>query len=179
MDIDTIGYYHDLGPADVLISQETFILADFELGKFKPIDIPSQTPWEDTDGDYLAQERVNGSFVEQNVGRAINIWAFGCLMIEVIIYMKRGAASLKEFRKLRLSGRSPGWVDSCFYDKDGSLNSVVLQWVDSLTHGLLHPGPVLILTNLARKALKRDTEDRPKSKIFVRILPKLAWKLIL
>ena len=162
LDIDAIGYHHDLRPANVLISQETFILADFGLGKIKPIDAPSQTPWEDTDGDYLAPECVNGSFVEQKVGRAIDVWAFGCLMIEVIIYMKRGAASLKEFRKLRMSGRSRGWEDSCFHDKDGSLKSVVVQWLDSLTHGLLHPGPVLILANLARKALKRETEDRPK-----------------
>lgn len=43
LDIDAIDYHHDLRPANVLISQDTFILADFELGKIKSRDAPSQT----------------------------------------------------------------------------------------------------------------------------------------
>lgn len=163
LDIDAIGYHHDLRPANVLISQETFILADFGLGKFKPTNAPSQTLWKVGEGDYLAPECMDESFVHQNVGRAIDVWAFGCLTIEVIIYMKRGAASLKDFRKQRMSpNRSERWEDSCFHDKNGNPKSVVLQWLDSLTHGLLHPGPVKILANISRKALKRTPEDRPK-----------------
>ena len=63
----------------------------------------------------------------------------------------------------RLSpSRSERWEDSCFHDKDGVLKTVVLQWLDSLTYGLLHPGPVEMLANVSRKALKREPKDRPK-----------------
>lgn len=106
---------------------------------------------------------MNENHIHQSVGRAIDVWAFGCLMIEIIIYMVRGAASLKEFRKLRMSpGRCEHWEDSCFYDTDGRLKFIVLQWLDSITHGLLHSDPVRMLVNVSRKALKRKPEDRSK-----------------
>ena len=162
LDIDAIGYHHDLRPTNVLISQETFILADFGLSKFKSTDALSQTPWKLGGGDYSAPECMDEKFAEQDVGRAFDIWAFGCLTIEVIIYMQRGAASLKEFREQRNSpGRSDRWEDSCFHDKDGNPKLVVDQWLDSLIQGLLHPGPVSILANLSRKALKSDPKNRP------------------
>ena len=162
LDIDAIGYHHDIRPANVLISQDTFILADFGLGKFKPTNVPSQTPWKTGEGDYLAPECMDESFSPQNVGRAIDVWAFGCLMVEVVIYMKRGAVSLQEFREQRLSPSwSERWQDSCFHDKNGNPKSVVLQWLDSLTNGLLHPGLVKTLANLSRKTLKRTPKDRP------------------
>ena len=163
LDINAIGYHHDLRPANVLISEETFILADFGLGNFKSADASSQTLWKVGEGDYLAPECMDKNHVHQNVGRAVDIWAFGCLMIEVVIYMEKGAASLKEFRKLRMSpSRCEGWEDSCFYDNDGRLKSIVLQWLDSVTHDLLRPSPVHMLVNVSRKALKRKPEDRSK-----------------
>ena len=162
LDIDAIGYHHDLRPANVLVSQETFVLADFGLGKFKPKDIPSQTQWKIGEGDYLAPECMDERFVHQKVGRAIDVWAFGCLAIEVIIYMEQGAASLKEFRKLRMSpSRSERWEDSCFHDKNGSPKLVVLQWLESLTRDRLRPGPVSMLADVSKRVLKREPEDRP------------------
>ncbi|KAL9100714.1 MAG: hypothetical protein Q9163_003940 [Psora crenata] len=163
LDIDAIGYHHDLRPDNVLISQDTFILADFGLGKFKSRDASSQTQWKTGTGDYLAPERMDESFVHQNVGRAFDVWAFGCLMIEVIIYMKEGVESLNKFREQRMSPtRDKKWEDSCFYGEDGSLKSVVIQWLDLLTHGRLRPGPVKMLANVSRKTLKTKPEDRPK-----------------
>ena len=43
LDIDAIGYHHDLRPANVLISQDTFILADFGLEKIKSKNASFQT----------------------------------------------------------------------------------------------------------------------------------------
>ena len=162
LDIDAIGYHHDLRPTNVLISEDTFILADFGLSKFKSTDTLSQTPWKFGGGDYSAPECMDENFAEQSVGRAFDIWAFSCLAVEVIIYMQRGAASLKAFREQRHSpGRNERWEDSCFHDKDGNPKIVSVQWLDSLVHGLLHPGPLSILTNLSRKMLRRDPKNRP------------------
>lgn len=118
----------------MLISPEMFILADFGLGKLKPADISSQTPWKMGQGDYLAPECMDDNFNRQEVGRAIDVWAFGCLTIEVITYMKMGVAGLKEFRKSRLSqGRIQNWKESCFHDVDGSVKPAVQECLDALT----------------------------------------------
>ncbi|KAI4169214.1 MAG: hypothetical protein LQ343_005876 [Gyalolechia ehrenbergii] len=163
LDIDAIGYHHDLRPSNVLVSQDTFVLADFGLGKFKSSVASSKTQWQIGEGDYLAPERMDKHFVHQNVGRAFDVWAFGCLMIEVIIYMEKGEAGLNEFRQQRMSPtQSNNWEDSCFYEIGGSLKSIVRQWLKKLTHGLLRPGPVKMLADVSRKALKSKPEDRPK-----------------
>ena len=177
VDINAIGYHHDLRPANVLISEETFILADFGLGNFKSANDSSQTLWKVGEGDYLAPECMNKNHVHQKVGRAVDVWAFGCLMIEVVIYMKKGAASLKDFRKLRMSpGRCEGWEDSCFYDTDGRLKSVVLEWLDSVTYDLLHSSPVHMLVNVSKKALKRRPEDRSKMEDICAHLTRISLK---
>ena len=163
LDIDAIGSYHDLRPSNVLISRDTFILADFGLGNIKSSDAASQTQWKLGGGDYSAPECMGDGFFQQDVGRAIGLWAFGCLMIEVIIYMELGAAKLQGFREKRMSEtRFERSEDSSFHDKDGCLKSIVVEWLDSLTRSLLHPGPLRLLIQASKKALKTNPEDRPK-----------------
>lgn len=79
IDFDGLGYHHDLRPANVLVSSETFILTDFGLSKFKPADLPSQSQWKVGIGDYLAPECMDENFAHQNVGRSIDVWAFACM----------------------------------------------------------------------------------------------------
>lgn len=81
LNIDVIDYYYDFQPANVLISQDTFILADFGIEKIKSKYASFQTQWKVEEGDYLALERINKNFVHQNVDRVFDVWAFGCLMI--------------------------------------------------------------------------------------------------
>lgn len=161
--MDAIGYHHDLRPDNVLVSPETFVLADFGLGKFKPVEASSQTQWKTGGGDYLAPECSNENFDKQVVGRAIDIWAFGCLIIEIIVYLENGATGLKEFRKRRISpSRYEHWDDSSFYGIDGSLKSLVSEWLDLLIKDRSRPGPIKMLAYVSRKALKKLPQDRPK-----------------
>ena len=163
VDFDAIGYHHDLRPANVLVSSETFILADFGLGKFKPADLPSQTRWKAGIGDYLAPECMDENFLHQDVGRAIDVWAFGCLVIEVITYMEEGVSSLELFRQSRLSqGRHAQWSDRYFFNGDAIIKPEVQNWLTRLTKGALTASPLAMLGRLAGKALKRDPQDRPK-----------------
>ena len=87
VDYDAIGYHHDLRPANVLVDNHTFILADFGRGKLKSTEISSQTKWKIGHGDYIAPECEDEDFVHQQVGCAIDIGVFGCLALEVIIYI--------------------------------------------------------------------------------------------
>ena len=163
LDLDAIGYHHDLRPANVLISQETFVLADFGLGKFKSKDSSSQTQWKVGHGDYLAPECMDESFAHQKVGRAIDVWAFGCLVIEVATYLERGAEGLEAFRKLRMSrSRHDLWEESCFYANDGSVKTAVQEWLAYLTSGNSLAIPTLMLINISGKMLKKEPKDRPE-----------------
>lgn len=163
LDIDMIGYHHDLRPANVLISQETFILADFGLGRFKLEGTLSQTPWKAGVGDYLAPECMDEGFNPQDVGRAIDVWAFGCLMIEVATYMDKDVAGLKAFRESRLGGGPCNrWEESRFSDGEKNLKSAVQQWLAAMTNDILLAAPIASLVNLSRKAMKMNPKERPK-----------------
>lgn len=163
VDFVAIGYHHDIRPVNVLITSETFILADFGLSKLKSIDVSSQTPWKKGHGDYLAPECMNADFSHQDVGRPIDVWAFGCIIIEVVIYMKMGAAGLKKFRESRLSpGRYQNWKESCFHDIDGSIKPVVQEYLDTLTVHALPEAPIVSLIQLSKAALGKEPEQRPK-----------------
>src|SRR5277367_22303 len=107
LDFDAIGYHYDCRPANILVSKSTLILADFGLGKLKPAEAGSDTPWKQGAGDYFAPECMDASFAHQRVGRAIDVWAFGCLMVEVMTYMERGPEGLQKFRESRLGELRP------------------------------------------------------------------------
>ncbi|KAL8678041.1 MAG: hypothetical protein Q9186_005572 [Xanthomendoza sp. 1 TL-2023] len=161
LDLDAIGYHHDLRPVNILVDQHTFVLADFGLGKIKSEDSPSQTQWKVGNGDYLAPECMGENFAHQEVGRAIDVWAFACLVIEVVTYIKRGAAGLEEFRALRMSqSRHSRWEESCFYDEDGHVKTAVQEWLTLLTVDDSLETPTALLIDLSGQALRKEPKDR-------------------
>ncbi|GAB1317158.1 Protein kinase domain-containing protein [Madurella fahalii] len=127
------GYHHDLHPANILVSRGTFILADFGLGRLKPVDEPSKTTWRAGAGDYIAPECMDEDFDHQNVGRSIDVWAFSCLLAEVLTFMHQGRDGLHEFRELRLL-HSPdaSWRTSHFYGVDGEMRRCVREHLELL-----------------------------------------------
>lgn len=158
IEFDAIGYHHDLRPANILVSRESFVLADFGLGNLKPANEPSQTNWKAGTGDYLAPECMDEDFHHQDVGRSIDVWAFACLMAEVLTFAQRRKSGLGDFRELRLS-ESPdqSWRNSCFHGKDGNFRPCVRPWLRSLEAD----GSCRAFTQLILKALTRDPAQRP------------------
>jgi serine/threonine protein kinase len=158
LEFEAIGYHHDLRPANILVGQETFVLADFGLGKLKPANEVSETAWKAGAGDYLAPECMNENFDHQNVGRSIDVWAFACLMAEVLVFTLQGRLGLIQFREARLH-ESPDsqWTNSYFYGQSGDSRPSVRQWLKVLQrHGCLQGCAQLIL-----EALVKDPEKRP------------------
>ena len=128
-----LGYHHDFRPSNVLISHDSFILADFGLGEIKSELENSQTPWKMGTGDYLAPETMDPStFAHQSVGRSIDVWAFGCLIAEVVSYMERGHRGVRHFRTLRESEMRPRWVSTYFFTSDGGLKESVQRWLEEM-----------------------------------------------
>ncbi|KAF2259195.1 kinase-like protein [Lojkania enalia] len=163
IDFEAFGYHHDLRPANILVNQETFVLADFGLGKLKPTEEPSTTVWKSGAGDYLAPECMDQNFVHQQVGRSIDVWAFGCLMADTATYIYKGSDGLHEFRDSRLSaGPQSNWMNSYFFDLQGNPKSKVKQWLNFLTVDDPLRAVNKPLYNLILRALTGPSHKRPR-----------------
>ena len=163
VDFHAIGYHHDLRPPNVLVRADMFVLADFGLGTLKGAEELSHTPYKSINGDYIAPECTDMQEIPQTVNRAIDVWAFGCLMAEVITYMLKGARGVEEFRRKRLTpGRFPQWKDASFYQPDGAVKQEVIGWMGSLRRE--HPPQHLIpqLIKISLDALQPNPLIRPK-----------------
>lgn len=159
-----IGYHHDIRPPNVLVSHDNFILADFGLGRLKDGETLSLTPYKPIGGDYIAPECTDMEENAQIVNRAIDVWAFGCLILEVVTYLLKGASGIKEFRGTRLTpGRLSGWKDSGFYEPQahGGVKQEVKGWVGELTRDSSATNTETYLLNLGLDALHADPESRP------------------
>jgi serine/threonine protein kinase len=156
---DAIGYHKDFRPANILVSKDSFILADFGLGQFKPTPVESETVWKKGIGDYIAPECRDIAFNPQAVGRAIDVWAFGCLVTEVITYMQQGPEGIRRFRELRREELIPGWILRCFHDATCQLKATVRNWLNDLEQNSSE-SPKRIL-QVAIMALESNPKVRP------------------
>jgi len=176
LDFSAIGYHHDLRPANILVNKGTFILADFGMGRVKSEGEVSKTHWKAGIGDYLAPDCMDENFANQDVGRAVDVWAFGCLMAEVATFMYHGPEGLAKFRNSRASaGSFSNWYDSYFHDGHGNVKAAVKEWLNFLTSGdrlafLDKPFYELILSLLT------PANERPKIAHVCRQLAHLSLK---
>lgn len=162
IDFEAIGYHHDLRPPNVLVSSDTFILADFGLGSLKDAAALSHTPYKIISGDYIAPECTDMDETPQSVNRSIDVWAFRCLILEIVTYMTKGSDGIREFRKKRLTkGRLQQFKDAGFYQPDGKLKYEVLDWSEELKSFNRRGSSVNWLLQLSLHALQSDPQKRP------------------
>lgn len=133
VDLARIGYHHDIRPANILVTSHTFMLADFGLSKMKPSERGSQADWKIGGGDYIAPECRDENFREQAVGRAIDIWAFGCMIVDIATYMLRGARGVQDAMDNRSCVASPIWnVRNSYFWLNDSVRPQVACHLDEL-----------------------------------------------
>jgi len=172
-----IGYHHDLRPPNVLVSPDTFILTDFGLGRLKWEEALSHTPFKSVSGDYIAPECTNGNEEGQAVGRSVDVWALGCLIIEVVTYMLKGNEGLEVFRKKRLTpGRLERWQDSSFHQPSGHVKQEVLDWIGDLSRTNSEPDLVPQLIEISRQALTFESKERPNMDAIYQRLTRLSMQ---
>lgn len=161
INFEAIGYHHDIRPPNVLVGPDTFILADFGLGRLRQEDL-SHTPHKWTSGDYVAPESTDQQENPLTANRATDVWAFGCLIAEVITYMLAGAKGVKAFQMKRFTpGRLTGWKDASFYQPHGDVKQEVIDWMGELKRDNPHPDFVPRLVDLVLDVLQRDPQKRP------------------
>jgi len=124
LNLQMIGYHHDLKPKNILVSGNLFVLADFGISKLK-LGEDSRTMFRNGQGYYLAPEceNVQRGFEKGVITRASDIWSFGCIMLEVLVFMTGGAKALKGFRDSR-AFRDGSWETRTFF-RGKSVNEAV------------------------------------------------------
>ena len=128
VEISRIGYHHDLRPRNILVTPNTFLLADFGLSRLKIAEMNSRTTWRENMGDYIAPECMDQDFKPQEVGRSIDIWAFGGIIFDVAWYREQGSNGVKSARSAR---QGPGdrnkWDNQCFFLDNEVKRNVILS----------------------------------------------------
>ncbi len=98
----------------------------------------------------------------QHINRAIDVWALGCLIAEVITFMRGGVDGVKEFERRRLTpGRLPRWQDASFYQPNGDVKREVLDWMEVLKRDSAQPDMIPLLIDVSLQALQTDPRSRP------------------
>ena len=103
LDFNRIGFYHDLRPRNILVSQTSLILAHFGLSTFKEPSQDSATPFWNGMDDYLAPEceDYESNFHDLIIRRSSDIWPFGYIITEITTYMAHEKNAVKEFKNKR------------------------------------------------------------------------------
>lgn len=160
-DLALIGCHHDLKPGNILVSNKTFLLANFGLSTFKTPEQGSKTYFKKGIGYYFAPECEDPSqdFKKSAIYRSSDIWSLGCIIIDVLIFMLHGAARLDEFKSDR-KVTFGGWFTTYTFHYGSLPNPGVERWLSNLRlqteESALSP-----LIDLIEVMLKIDQAERP------------------
>lgn len=169
MYLTRFGYHHDIRPANILISEDKFILADFGLAYPKPhtTDAPPITTWDENIGHYIAPECMDEGMVPQKVGRSYDIWAFGCLLADLATFMEWGRDGVERFRRARETEtyHDLPWGNGYFFERVVSSGQVRLKvqvsdWFQSLIDTCKN-STTRSLAEVSRQMLDPDPSSRP------------------
>ncbi|KAI0535309.1 hypothetical protein GGR58DRAFT_529608 [Xylaria digitata] len=164
--IGAIDYPHGLRPPNVFVRADTFILVNFGPRHLKRAETLSRTRDELIGMDYSAPDCARMRSIPKPDNRAIDVWAFGCLMTEVITYILKEANGVDKVRRKREAREGfPRWDDVSFCQPGGAIKQDVIDWMEALRHG--NPSQDLIpqLIEISLDALQPDPYIRPSMNI--------------
>ncbi len=164
LDLSLSGCHHDLAPRNILIHGETFLLADFGLSSFRNTEEDSLTTFREVRGSYVAPECQrfrDGRVQTEKVGRASDIWSFGCILSEVLTYMVLGPKGVAEFREKRKVEVTTEIEWFRFHRGPDKPNPEVGLWLAELQE---NGEPYQVrMVDLIRKMLSMGPNERPRS----------------
>jgi serine/threonine protein kinase len=159
LNLKLIGCHHDLKPKNILVHGDTFLLADFGLTNFKQATESSKTQFKIGSGHYLAPECEDYENFEKGViGRSSDIWSLGCIISEVLTYMKKGAEGVEEFRRKR-EVKFRNFTTYAFHAGTSTPHEGVHTWLSELESQATRSERTLI--RLIRDMLAIEPKDRP------------------
>jgi len=165
-----IGCHRDLKPTNILVDDGRLLLADFGLSRLVEGQDSSSSIAPNTPGDFIAPEHEDKDFLRNPIGRPSDIWAFGCVMLMLLVFYQEGSEGLEKLKtKRRREG--PQHTHYCFHDYDKpnpGLEEIFSQLTldpSAFARGLLF---------LIKKMLVLDKKVRPKAVMVDTYLRSLA-----
>ena len=162
LDIRLTGYHHDLAPRNILVDGSSFLLADFGLSTFKDRTEKSSTSFKNNRGFYIAPEcqDLEGKLQTFRINQSSDIWSFGCILMEVFVYMKHGVQGVEEFEEAR-TYETPEFISRRYHNGPNRSSPAVVRWIEELgINALKHEKRLL---HLISTILSIKPQDRPKS----------------
>ena len=110
-----IGYHHDLALSNLLVFKELdvilqgfekiygrIVLSDFGLGKVRRLQEGSKTTNPKGQPNYMAPEgHKHHEGVDTYQNRKKDIWGFGCILLQIIVWLEGGTEALDMFELAR------------------------------------------------------------------------------
>lgn len=166
-----ITSHHDLKPSNVLVVGQDFKIADLGRSHLRPLDGGSETEGANGLGTYEYQPpeywQNNGSRAKVKHGRAFDIWAMGCMLIELatLIVHDWESGMLLNFRRERAENRSrdrPQLAESRKHEDSSFHNnwSVVENWIIGLRRHAAGSEMLEDTLDVAQEMLAQDPRSR-------------------
>ncbi|KAF2503365.1 kinase-like protein [Lophium mytilinum] len=183
------GYHHDLKPENLLLFvqiDETLdeplkgfeidfgriVMSDFGLGKFRTQLQGSATETIRGSEVYAAPE-AGAKSLQRKQARAYDIWSFGCIVLEFIVWLKDGPQGLSKFADTRsgpIDFHRPQVTTQGYYhygeNGKAQLRPKVLARIEQLKQHCTHQaakGPILSLLKIVERCLTINPDSRPKA----------------
>ena len=159
--IHLIGCHRDLKPANILVDDKRFLLADFGLSRIVDKQGTSSSTAPNIAGDFIAPEHEDKSrdFTRNMIGRASDIWAFGCVTLMLLVFLQDGRPGLDQLESKRRV-QWPQYAHHCFHDYDKP-NSGLEEPFQKLASS--QSASVRGLLYLVKKILVLEPNLRPKA----------------
>ncbi|KAK0992279.1 hypothetical protein LTS01_007969 [Friedmanniomyces endolithicus] len=124
------GHHDDLRPDNVLFDGSRLILADFGLSSLKASPENSKTTFKGRQGFYQPPEcaDLGHPYKEHGATRASDIFAFGCMIADIVVHLAKGPAGVKEFEAARTFHRQP--ITFHLFHKGNRANDAVAAYLE-------------------------------------------------
>ena len=162
------GIHHDLKPANVLLHEGEFILADFGIGTLLR---PSAGEEQDSHGNHswwTAPEEYADDTWRGTASPKSDMFHLGCIFMDLLIHMRGKAQSVKAFKERR-NPKKPYAAPFC---EDRKLNPQVSLQLEEIRN---EPGSDKRrqLTDVVRDLLSHEPRDRPSAQELVELLNRI------
>ncbi|KAL8950173.1 MAG: hypothetical protein Q9222_003780 [Ikaeria aurantiellina] len=168
--------HHDLKPNNVLIIGQDFKIADLGRSHLRPVDGGSETEGANGLGTYEYQPpeywQDNGSRAKIKHGRAFDMWAIGCIIIELATLIVHGwelemVSNFRQRRAANTAADRPKVAETRASRKESDSSfhnnwSIVSEWVDQLRQ---HPRGSRMLEEILDVAMAMLVHE-PGSRIY-------------